>query len=140
MAKKKERADGQLSALAGEFFVAAELLKRGLQTSITIGNAKAIDLLTYNPTSKRSFTVQVKALRSSNYFLISHRDVGRGHTYAFVLLGSPDDAVRYFLVPGADLRDHPERFGKYFVDGEMPGILPKTLMELGYENAWEVFS
>ena len=39
---KKARADGQLSALAGELFVAAELLKRGYQTSITFGNAKAI--------------------------------------------------------------------------------------------------
>ena len=34
---KKNRADGQLSALAGEFFVAAELLKRELQTSVTFG-------------------------------------------------------------------------------------------------------
>jgi len=46
---KKTRSDGQLSALAGEFFVAAELLKRELQTSVTFGNAKAIDLLAYNP-------------------------------------------------------------------------------------------
>ena len=37
----KQRADGQKSGLAGEFFVAAELLKRGLQTSLTLGNAKS---------------------------------------------------------------------------------------------------
>ena len=36
--KKHER---QMTGLAGELFVAAELLKRGLQTSITFGNAKA---------------------------------------------------------------------------------------------------
>jgi len=40
----KTRADGQLSSLAGEFFVAAELLKRDFQTSVTFGNVKAIDL------------------------------------------------------------------------------------------------
>ena len=44
----KKRADGQVTGLAGELFVAAELLKRGLQTSVTFGNAKAIDLLAYN--------------------------------------------------------------------------------------------
>jgi hypothetical protein len=62
----KPRADGQLSALAGEFFVAAELLKRGLQTSVTFGNAKAIDLLAHNPAIDHTFPVQVKALRKKN--------------------------------------------------------------------------
>lgn len=65
----KQRADGQKSGLAGEFFVAAELLKRGLQTSLTLGNAKSIDLFAINDQGTR-FTVQVKALRSPNYFLI----------------------------------------------------------------------
>jgi hypothetical protein len=41
---KKPRRDGQVSGLAGEFFVAAELLKRGRQTSVTFGNAKGVDL------------------------------------------------------------------------------------------------
>jgi hypothetical protein len=66
----KQRADGQKSGLAGEFFVAAELLKRGLQTSLTLGNAKSIDLFAINDLDKR-FTIQVKALRSPNLF--SHR-------------------------------------------------------------------
>ena len=38
----KQRSDGQKSGLAGEFFAAAELLKRGLQTSLTLGNAESI--------------------------------------------------------------------------------------------------
>ena len=44
----RPRADGQISGLAGEFFVAAELLKRDIETSVTFGNAKAIDLLAHN--------------------------------------------------------------------------------------------
>jgi hypothetical protein len=59
----KQRSDGQKSGLAGEFFVAAELLKRGLQTSLTLGNAKSIDLFAINDKGT-SFTIQVKALRS----------------------------------------------------------------------------
>ena len=65
----KQRSDGQKSGLAGEFFVAAELLKRGLQTSLTLGNAKSIDLFAINDQDTR-FTIQVKALRIPNYFLI----------------------------------------------------------------------
>ena len=69
---KAERVDGQVTGLAGELFAAAELLKRGLQTSVTFGNAKSIDLLAYNPKTERTFTVQVKALRKKTYFPISH--------------------------------------------------------------------
>jgi hypothetical protein len=136
---KKARADGQLSGLAGELFVAAELLKRGLQTSITIGNAKGVDLLAYHPETKVSFAVQVKALRSRNYFLLSHKKVEPSHIYAFVLLNKPGQAVQYFIVPGSDLHGEPERFSKWFMDPKMPGVHPKLLGELGYENAWHVF-
>ena len=66
----RQRADGQKSGLAGEFFVAAELLKRGLQTSLTLGNAKSIDLFAINDQGTR-FTIQVKALPKSELF--SHR-------------------------------------------------------------------
>ena len=44
-AQKSSREDGQITSLSGEFFVAAELLKRRIQTSVTFGNAKAIDLI-----------------------------------------------------------------------------------------------
>ncbi len=124
---KKPRADGQMSGLAGELFVAAELLKRGWQTSITFGNAKAIDLLVHNPEIDRTFTVQVKALRSPNYFLLRHSSVRRNDVYVFVLLNKPGAPVKYYVVPGAILLDTPERFERWFIDHKMPGIHSKTL-------------
>jgi hypothetical protein len=134
---KKPRADGQLSALAGEFFVAAELLKREFQTSITFGNAKAIDLLAHNSTINHIFKVQVKTLRTMNYFLISPKAIKSDVIYVFVLLNKPDAAVRYFVVPGKVLANEAERFGKDFQHPSMPGIHPKRLME--FENAWGHF-
>ena len=136
---KRKRTDGQISGLAGELFVAAELLKRGLQTSVTFGNAKAVDLFAYNETTGKTFTVQVKAVRSRNYFLLSHPKVNSGHIYVFVLLNKPGQAVQYYIVPGSELADKPERFTKWFLDPKMPGIHPKTFEDLGYENAWELF-
>ena len=134
----KPRADGQLSALAGEFFVAAELLKRGLQTSVTFGNAKAIDLLTYNPATGRTFLVQVKALRKKNYFPISRERVRAGHIYVFVLLNKPGEAVQYCVVPGSVLANEAERFGKDFQHPTFPGIHPNRLQE--FAEAWHLFN
>ena len=85
----KQHSDGQKSGLAGEFFVAAELLKRGLQTSLTLGNAKSIDLFAINDKGM-SFTIQVKALRMPNYFLIDLERVQNACYYVFVVLNKPD--------------------------------------------------
>ena len=136
---KPKRADGQVTGLAGEFFVAAELLKRGLQTSVTFGNAKAIDLLAFNPEIDRTFTVQVKAIRRKNYFPVTHAKVHPKHIYVFVLLNKPGEAVQYFVVPGAVLSAEPERFTKWFTDPKFPGIHPKTLQEQGFAEAWQLF-
>lgn len=138
-AAKNPRADGQVTGLAGELFVAGELLKRGLQTSITFGNAKAIDLFARNPDSGMTFTVQVKALRKPNYFPTNPTKVDSKHVYVFVLLNKPGQAVRYFVVRGTELVGKPEQFTKLFSDLKMPSIHSKTLTELGYEDRWEIF-
>lgn len=134
---KAKRSDGQVTGLAGELFVAAELLKRGLQTSVTFGNAKSIDLLTYNPETKKTFTVQVKAVRTRNAFPISHARVEKNHIYVFVILNKPNAPVRYFLVPGSVLVNEPERFTKWFTDPKFPGIPPAALES--FEKRWEIF-
>lgn len=136
---KKPRADSQISGLAGEFFVAAELLKREIQTSVTFGNAKAIDLFARNPRTRRTFTVQVKALRSkSSYpFPISPDRVVRENIYVFVLLNKPAQPVQYFIVPGCVLIDEPHRFGRWYTDPKFSGVRPDDLRD--FENNWGAF-
>jgi hypothetical protein len=136
---KRKRADGQITGLAGELFVAAELLRRGIQTSITFGNAKSIDLLAYNPETDRNFTVQVKSIRKKNVFPISHAKIVASHIYVFVILNSPDQSVQYFILPGRTLADEPERFTRWFRDPKFPGIDWRVLQKEGFENAWHVF-
>ena len=85
----------------------------------------------------QAFVVQVKALRANNYFLVRRDVIDRSHVYVFVLLNKPGKPVRYFIVPGADLIDNPERFGRGFQDPKMPGILPKDLLQ--YEDMWSLF-
>jgi hypothetical protein len=133
----KQRADGQKSGMAGELFVAAELFKRELQVSITLGNAKSIDLFAVNNNGS-SFTIQVKTLRSRNYFLIDLDRVDEACWYVFVVLNKPQIPPDYYIVPGRDLRSDPKKFGKWFADyKKMPGIHPNNLAD--YHNNWQVF-
>ena len=48
--------------LAGEYFVAAGLYRRGFSVGMTIGNAKAIDLFANK--DNKTLSVQVKAIRN----------------------------------------------------------------------------
>lgn len=133
----KTKLDGQMSGLAGEFFVAAELLKRGIQTSVSFGNAKAIDLFAHNERTGQRFTIQVKSLRRPNYFLIDPEKVHADHTYVFVLLNEPGKPVQYFILRGHDLLDRTQDFGNSFKIQKMPGILPGKLKQ--FEDNWKAF-
>jgi len=53
----KPRTDGQLSGMAGEFLTVGKLFKKGYQASVTLGNAKAVDVFVYNPETNKSFIV-----------------------------------------------------------------------------------
>lgn len=136
-AEKKPRVDGQITGLSGEFFVAAELLKRNLQTSLTFGNAKAIDIFAYNSSTDKTFNVQVKSLRKKNWFLISPNKININHVYIFVILNSPGTPPQYYIVPGKVFHETPEMFHPGLNDPKMPGVSPKQLE--AFENSWEIF-
>jgi hypothetical protein len=135
---KKERKDGQLTGLAGEFFVAAELLKRGLQVALTLGNAKSVDLYADNKVTKKTFHVQVKALSKPNEFPISHEKVEAECVYVFVVLNDPGTPTDFYIVPGRTLLDEPERFGRYFLNYKtFPSIHTRHLRD--FKDNWSVF-
>jgi hypothetical protein len=134
---KRTRADNQVTALAGEFFVAGELLKRGLQTSITFGNAKAFDIFAHSEHSGATYTVQVKTLRQRNYFLIKRSQIKPDHVYAFVILNKPGDAVEYFIVDGTTLSQAEGDLGQYLDSPKFPGIHWRALEP--FRNNWQHF-
>jgi hypothetical protein len=127
--RTKERVEGQLTGLVAEFFVAAELLKRGLQTSVTFGSAKAIDLLAMHPRTGKSFAIQVKGLRSRNYFPISAGRIQESCVYVVVVLNKPGTGPDFYIVPGVDLLSGAAKFGKWFRDPRFPGIHPDQVAD-----------
>jgi len=49
-----------LAGVSGEYFVAAELSRRGHIASISLRNTRGIDVLATNQAATRSITIQVK--------------------------------------------------------------------------------
>ena len=138
---KRPRVDGQLTAMAGEFLVAGKLFKRRMQVSVTMGNAKAIDLFVHNPRTDRTFTVQVKTLRQKNCFPMRRENVKASYIYVFVILNRDDQAEQFFVVPGRTiLKDINHFFGTSYTR-EKPSTFPAVnygpLKE--FEENWGVF-
>ncbi len=136
MAKRKDR---QKTGLAGELFVAAELLKRDYQVSLTLGNAKAIDLFVYNEDINRAFDVQVKTLRRSNCYILSPKNIIPKRVYIFVMLNTIDRPVEYFIISGKKILENKEiLYGKNLQENN-----PFSAIRIGqirkYKDRWEIF-
>lgn len=94
----------QITGLSGEYFVAAELLKRNYQVAMTIGNAKTIDLFATDEITGKSYLIQVKTLRKKpNCFSLNTSKVKSNVIYFFVYLNSQEDNVEYYILKGKEL-------------------------------------
>ena len=95
--------------LAGEYFVAGELYRRGFSVGMTVGNAKAIDLFA-NKDGVHS-SIQVKALRnkkSVGWPMMKDR-VQNGIIYIFVNLNNqaiPD----YYICTAKEAREKVKQY------------------------------
>lgn len=76
------------TGLSGEYFVAAELLRRGFSVGITMGNAKAIDILAEK--DDQQFVIQVKSIykkKNIGWPLMKDK-INLNHYYIFVNLNA----------------------------------------------------
>ena len=97
---------GIQSGVAGEYFVAAELSRRGYVASLTLRNTRGIDVLASNADATKSVGIQVKTSQGNHadWMLNVKAETDRGSHlfYVFVLLpvqGEPS----YYVVPSADV-------------------------------------
>lgn len=74
------------TGLSGEYFVAGELLRRGFNVAITMGNAKAIDILAEK--DGKTFPIQVKSIykKKNVGWPILKTNIRQKHLYVFVNL------------------------------------------------------
>jgi len=133
--------DQQLTGMAGEFLTVGKLFKLGFQASVTLGNAKAIDILAYNPKNNKNYSIQVKTLRKKNCFLIKKEHIHSDHIYIFIVLNDFNEAEDFFLVKGKIILDDIDHFFgssyKNSTNVSMPAINYGPLKE--FKDNWNVF-
>lgn len=90
--------------LAGEFFVAAELSRRGYNVALTLGNAKRVDLIIED--SDKTVAIQVKAIAKKEFVgwpLNISQKYNEGLLFVLVVLGKPGLTPEYYILSGADV-------------------------------------
>jgi len=114
----------QLAGVAGEYFVAAELSRRGFIASITMRNSPGIDILVTNLTAKRAVTIQCKTSRSSTKgWILSDKAEGftpKNHFYVFVRLGTSTDRPAYHIVPSQVVANYVKSRHRAWLNGKKP--------------------
>ena len=92
-----------LAGVAGEYFVAAELSRRGHIASISLRNTRGIDILATNQVASRSITIQCKTNQSARKVWIldkkSESFVSDDHFYVFVAFSGVRERPIYHIVP-----------------------------------------
>ncbi len=129
-----------LAGVAGEYFVAGELSRRGHIASISLRNTRGIDILATNATANRSVTIQCKTSQSRNIWILNDKCesfYSENHFYIFVALGGPLERPRYYIVPSATVAKHvrdshsnwlstPGRHGQAHVDNPVRNFHDRT--------------
>lgn len=123
--------DRNCTHLAGEYFVAAELYRRGYSVAITLGNAKAIDL--FAEKGAQAVNIQVKAIRNrkSVGWPIMRDKIMDNVLYVFVCLNDPGVPPQYFICSPEEARAKVKQY-------ETRGIIDlTTLRSEDYVERWD---
>jgi hypothetical protein len=92
-----------LTGVAGEYFVAAELSRRGYIASISLRNTRGIDILATNQVASHSITIQCKTSRIYRKIWMlndkSEQFFAPNHYYVFVGLGAAGQRPIFHVVP-----------------------------------------
>ena len=102
-----EKLESTLVGVAGEYFVAGELSRRGYIASITLRNSRGIDIIASNSDGSKSISIQVKTNSSGKKSWIlnkkSEEFFSDNHYYIFVALGNFNERPSYHIVPSNDV-------------------------------------
>lgn len=102
------------TGLSGEYFVAAELYRRGWSVGMTIGNAKSVDL--FAEKDNKRIVIQVKAIykKKNVGWPITKEKIRRDCFYIFVNINADTmEQPEYFICTSKEaydnIKEHKER-------------------------------
>lgn len=119
---------GIQAGVSGEYFVAAELTRRGHIASLTQRNTQGIDGLASNQSATKSVAIQVKTKQGKSPVWVmgekAETNKAENLFYAFVNLGNLEELPSYHIVPSGIVARFIRRNHKRYVrtpgrDGRM---------------------
>ena len=134
-------------SLAGEFYVAAELQRRGISAAVTYGNAKRADVVAFSNADERVVKIEVKTTTSDDKWVIGNKIPEQSQTpWVFVRIPEGDGHPDFFVLTQAEInqiltpiageyrRRYLARHGKDF---EGPGVETLRLQHVqSHRSAW----
>jgi len=141
-----------LAGVAGEYYVAAELSRRGYIASVSLKNTRGIDILATNQDGTRSITIQVKTnqLAKREWVLNCKAEdfVADNHYYIFVSLSGQLSRPNFYIVPSLEVANQitqghaewlrtPGRNGRMHVDNKMRKFIDQ---ENDYLEKWDTLN
>ncbi len=121
---------------AAQFYAAAELTRRGYLVAFTLGNARTSDLLVSSDSGKH-FTIEVKGLSKSNFWLFKRVQPRDDLFYIFVALGKLGEHPRFNILSSAEAMTEYDDYKSGFpqLESDMWGMNWTTAFK--YEDQWE---
>ncbi|MBL0330088.1 MAG: aspartate ammonia-lyase [Bacteroidetes bacterium] len=108
--KLDEKLSKGLTGIAGEYFVAAELSRRGFMASITLRNNDSIDIHASKLSNDKIFAIQVKSNQSGKAVWVLSEKSEIHHKenffYVFVALRGENERPHYFIVPSKKVAEY----------------------------------
>lgn len=134
--QKKKRKSGIPTGNSGEYYVMAELLRRGFDAQLADRNTKGYDLLVGRPSDPALRKVQVKTVRVPGWYVrVSDFKDRSDQTTIYVLIGPEGSTrpVRYFVAKNRLLAD-----SLYHVPSWKDGTALMNIKPLEpHEDKWE---
>jgi len=104
-----EKISGILAGVSGEYFVAAELSRRGYISSVTLKNTKGIDILVTNESATKTIGIQVKTNQNDRRAWVLNSKAEKIYAddlfYVFVNLVGIGHLPEYYIVPSKVVAD-----------------------------------
>jgi hypothetical protein len=111
-----------LTGVAGEYFVAAELSRRGYIASITLRNTRGVDILVSNPEATRQAAIQVKTSQGDKAKWILNEKAetffSERFFYVFVNLKDPEERPDFYVVPSGKVAEYARESHKKWLEQE----------------------
>jgi hypothetical protein len=111
-----------LTGVTGEYYVAAELSRRGYLASITLRNTKGVDVLCSNDDASKSIGIQVKARTGMqrSWILSQKGEDYYADTLFYVFVNvseDPKQSPEFTVVPSKVVADHIRKHHRVWLEG-----------------------